>query len=191
MALDVSVTTPLSDTFCLVSLSGQEAISETFSFQMQLGCSNPSVDFSQILGKAVTVTFNLPGGQAQYLNGVVTFFSQSGQSSNGQTTYFARLEPWSALLRMNMEQRIFQNQTVPQIVEAIFSKLGLSDYKDALTGSYTAREYCVQFGETTFDFISRLMESEGIFYFFTHTASAHTMVLADDARAFPALPGVA
>jgi type VI secretion system secreted protein VgrG len=190
MALDITLTTPLSDTLNLVSLQGQEAISETFSFELELTCSNSGIDFSQILGQAVTLTFSLPGGQSQYLNGVVTFFGQGSQSERGDTTYYARLEPWTALLRMNMVQRIFQNQTVPQILEAVFSALSLSDYKNALTGTYSARDYCVQFGESTFDFISRLMESEGIFYFFTHTSSAHTLVLADDASAFVALPGI-
>ncbi|HZY73335.1 MAG TPA: type VI secretion system tip protein TssI/VgrG [Edaphobacter sp.] len=190
MPLDVSLTTPFSDAVALVSLHGEEGISRPFSFQLELSSANSNLDFSQILGKRITIAFSLPGGQTRNLNGVVTTFSQGAQSENGSTAYFARIEPWFALLRMNADQRIFQNLSVPDILEQVFSGLGLTDYKNSLTGTYPAREYCVQYGETTFDFVSRLMESEGIFYFFTHTASAHTLVLADDAGGFISLPGI-
>ncbi len=190
MPLDVSITSPLSDTLSLTSLHGSEALSESFSFQLELSCSNSDLDFTQILGKPLAVTLSLPSGDSQYLHGIVTTFSQGAKSENGSTAYFARLEPWFALLRMNSDQRIFQNQTTPQIVQKIFSDLSLSDVKNSLTGTYSPREYCVQYNESTFDFISRLLESEGIFYFFTHAAGAHTLVLADDASAFSPPPGI-
>ena len=190
MPLDVSITSPFTDAISLVSLHGQEGISQTFAFQLELSSANANLDFSQILGKKITIALSLPGGQTQNLNGVVTTFSQGAQSENGSTAYFAQVEPWFALLRMNVNQCIFQNLSVPDIIEQIFTNLGLTDYKNSLTGTYTVRDYCVQYGETTFDFISRLMESEGIFYFFTHTAGTHTLVLADDASAFTALPGI-
>ena len=187
MAFEVTITTPLSDTFQVVDLSGAEAISQAFAYDLQLSSTSASIDFSQILGQPAAITISLPSGTPQYFHGIVTSFRQGAQETTGSTTYYARLEPWFALLRMNVQQRIFQNQSALQIVKSIFSDLNLSDFKDSTTGSYTAREYCVQYGETTFAFISRLLESEGIFYFFTHAASAHTMVLADDASAFVAL----
>jgi len=190
MTLDVSITSPFSDAVTLVSFRGEEGISQTFSFQLEISSTNSNLDFSQILGKQITITLLLPEGQSQYLNGVVTSFSQGAHSENGSTVYFAQIEPWFALLRMNVNQRIFQNLTVPDIIEQIFSELGLADYKNSLTATYSPREYCVHYGETTFDFISRLMESEGIFYFFTHSAGTHTLVLADDSSAFTALPGI-
>lgn len=190
MPLDVSITSPFADEITLVSLHGQDGISQSFAFQLELSSANANLDFSQILGKRITITFSLPGGQTQNLNGVVTNFSQGAQSENGSAAYFAQIEPWFALLRMNTDQRIFQNLSVPDILQQIFSGLGLTDYKNSLTGTYAPREYCVQYGETTFDFISRLMESEGIFYFFTHAVGTHTLVLADDVSAFTALPGI-
>jgi type VI secretion system secreted protein VgrG len=190
MPVDVSITTPFSDAMTLVSFRGEEGISQTFSFQLELSSASSSLDFGQILGKQITIALLLPAGQSQYLNGVVTSFSQGVHSENGSTMYFAQIEPWFSLLRMNMNQRIFQNLSVPDIIGQIFSELGLTDYKNSLTATYSPREYCVQYGETTFDFISRLMESEGIFYFFTHTAGTHTLVLADDSSAFAALPGI-
>src|SRR5258705_179998 len=174
MPLDVSITTPISDTLNLVSIEGEDGLSTTFSFRLELASSNASLDLNQALTKGIAITFSLPGGQSQIVHGIVTSFGQGAQSENGSTTYFARIEPWFALLRMNINQRIFQNQTVPDIITKVFSDLGLSDYKNSLTASYTARDYCVQYGATTFDFLSRLMESEGIFYFFTHTASHQT-----------------
>ena len=190
MALDVSITTPLADALEVAGFSGEEAISQPFLFHVDLTSVSASIDFTQIVGKPVAVKLSLPDGEAQYLNGIVTSFGQGGQNERGAATYYARVEPWLALLRMNVNYRIFQNLTVPQIIDQSFTNLGLTDYKNSLTGTYEAREYCVQYGETTLDFVSRLMESEGIFYFFTHTADAHTMVLADDASAFADLPGI-
>jgi type VI secretion system secreted protein VgrG len=106
------------------------------------------------------------------------------------TTYYADLRPWLWLLTLTSDSRIFQNKTVPEIIEAVFTGLGLTDYRNALTATYTAREYCVQYQESAFDFISRLMEDEGIFYFFEHTADKHTLVLADDADAHAACAGL-
>ena len=190
MPLDVTLTTPISDTLALVSLEGQEGISTAFSFRLELASTDPNVDLNAALAQTLAVELALPGGQSQFLHGIVTSFGQGGRSASGAISYYALIEPWFALLRMNVDFQIFQNQTVPAIVEAVFQKLGMTDFKNSLTGTYTAREYCVQFGESTFDFLSRLMESEGIFYFFTFTASAHTLVLADDPSAFVELPGI-
>jgi type VI secretion system secreted protein VgrG len=191
MAFDVTITTPLSDSLHVVAFSGTEALSDTFLWEVELSCANASVDFTQIVGQPVALTVTLPSGDSQFFHGVVTAFRQGGQDSTGSVTYFARVEPWFALLRMNVQQQIFQNKTALDIIKAVFGALSLSDFKDSTTGTYTPREYCVQYGETTFDFLSRLMESEGIFYFFTHTATAHTLVLADDASAYTPVPGSA
>ena len=90
------------------------------------------------------------------------------------------LVPWFWLLTRTADCRIFQNQTAVQIVQAIFDEMGFSDYQLKLSGSYTTREFCVQYRETDFQFISRLLEDEGIGYFFRHEDGKHTMVLIDD-----------
>ncbi len=95
--------------------------------------------------------------------------------------------PW--LLRQTSDCRIYKGKTVPQIVREVLSEFGYGDVRLALSGSYTAREYCVQYRESYFDFISRLMEQEGIYYFFTHASSSHTMVLADALGAHAPRPG--
>src|SRR5690606_24387890 len=96
--------------------------------------------------------------------------------------------PWLWMLTHTEDCCIFQNKTVPEIIEAVFTELGFTDYANELTGQYDPREYCVQYNETAFAFVSRLMEDEGIFYFFRHEDGKHTLVLADDASAFAALP---
>src|SRR5579875_3836220 len=124
MALDLTITTPLSDTRQVVSFSGGEALSETFVWEVQLSCSDESVDFTQIVGQPSAIKVTLPSGDVQYFHGVVTSFRQGGQDASGSVSYFARLEPWFALLRMNVQQQIFQNKTVPQIIKAVFDALG-------------------------------------------------------------------
>jgi type VI secretion system secreted protein VgrG len=184
------ITTPLgSDKFILKSFQGEEQISGLFHYRLELISQDDSIDFSSIVGKNVTITIILPGTDKQYLNGVVGRFSQAGKSSRF-TTYHADVYPWLWLLTMNSDHKIFQNKTVPDIIKQIFSDLGFTDFKDSLTKTYNPREFCVQYGETAFNFVSRLMESEGIFYFFDHTSSVHTLVLADDSSAYLSLPGL-
>lgn len=186
-----TVTTPLgADKFILKSFQGEERISGLFHYRLELLSQDDSIDFSQIVGKKVTITTQLPGGSdSQYLNGVVGRFSQAGKSARF-TTYFADVYPWLWLLTMNSDYQIFQNQSVPDIIKKVFSNLSFTDFKDSLTKTYSPREFCVQYGETAFNFVSRLMESEGIFYFFDHSSSTHTMVLADDSSAYLSMPGL-
>src|SRR5262249_38739019 len=92
------------------------------------------------------------------------------------------------LLTKTRDSRIFQNKSVPDIVKQVLSEHGVTDVNDSLTGTYDPREYCVQYAETAFDFVSRLLEAEGISSYFTHTSSAHTLVLADDASSYQAGP---
>ncbi|HSK38197.1 MAG TPA: type VI secretion system tip protein TssI/VgrG, partial [Arenibaculum sp.] len=93
------------------------------------------------------------------------------------------------LMTFSTDSRIFQNLAVPDILKQVFGDLGFTDFQDSLTATYEVREYCVQYQETHFAFVSRLMEEEGIFYFFTHEDGKHTLVLADDASAHQDVPG--
>ena len=186
-----TLTTPLGpDKFILKNFQGEEQISGPFHYRLELLSQDDSIDFFQIVGQKVTITSQLPGSSdQQYLNGVVGRFTQAGKSSRF-TTYFADIYPWLWLLTMNSDHQIFQNKSVPDIIKKVFSDLGFTDFKDSLTKTYNPREFCVQYGETHFNFVSRLMESEGIFYFFDHSSSTHTMVLADDSSAYLSMPGL-
>ena len=184
------VTTPFgADKLLLQSFEGEERISGLFRYRLDLMSEDNSLDFSTIVGQNATLAMTLPSGDTQYVNGVVARFGQAGQDARF-TTYYADLRPWLWLLGMNADCRIFQNLSVPDIIKQVFGDLEFTAFKDALTATYNPREYCVQYNETALAFVERLMEEEGIFYYFEHTSSAHTLVLADDASAYGACPGL-
>ncbi len=184
----LTVSTPLGkDAFLLSSLHGDEGMSSLFYFDLEMMSTDAAVDFTKIVGKSVTVSMALDDSTARCINGVVTRFVQTGGNLEF-ATYHAELRPWLWWLTLGTDSRIFQAQTTPDIIKAVFSDLGFTDFKMATTATYTAREYCVQYQETTFDFISRLMEEDGIFYFFEHEDGKHTLVLADASSANKACP---
>ncbi|MBC8458171.1 MAG: type VI secretion system tip protein VgrG [Deltaproteobacteria bacterium] len=186
----ISVSTPLGkDKLLLRGFHGEEQISGLFHFTLEMVSEDNALDASQVVGESATITINLADESQRYLNGIVTRFIQAGSNARF-TTYYAELRPWLWLLTMTSDSQIFQNQSVPEIIEAVFSNLGFTDYRNALSATYSPREYCVQYQESAFDFVSRLMEDEGIFYFFEHEDGKHTLVLADDADAHAACSGM-
>ncbi|MDP9122018.1 MAG: type VI secretion system tip protein VgrG [Acidobacteriota bacterium] len=183
------VATPLGkDKLLLRGFSGEEGVSQLFHFQLRMQSESYDLDFSQVVGKSATVTVKLADGTERHINGIVGRFAQSG-TEQGMANYHADLHPWLWLLTFTANCQIFQNRSAPDIVKAVFTDFGITDFKDSLTGTYAAREYCVQYNETAFAFVSRLMEDEGIFYYFEHADGKHTLVLADDSAAAAACPG--
>lgn len=188
--LHLTVTTPLGkDKLLLKAFNGEESISGLFHFMLEMVSEDDGLDFSAIVGKSLTVTLILNDGTKHYFNGIVGRFMQE-DSSVRLTNYYAEIHPWLWLLTKTRNCRIFQNKSVPQIIKALFTDLGFTDFRDELKGTYDARDYCVQYDESAFNFVSRLMEDEGIFYFFEHTEDKHTLVLADDSDAHKACPGL-
>ncbi|MET0645143.1 MAG: type VI secretion system tip protein TssI/VgrG [Pyrinomonadaceae bacterium] len=184
----ISVHTPLGeDVLLLQSFSGQEGVSELFRFDLKMHSLNRSVSFDSVVGKPATVRVMLDGGEERFINGVVSSFSQAG-TSGGLAHYHATLVPWFWLLTRTSDCRIFQQMPVPDIIEKIFQERSFKDYSLRLHGSFQPREYCVQYRETTFNFVSRLMQEEGIFYFFEHTKDKHTLVLANSPNEFKPCP---
>jgi type VI secretion system secreted protein VgrG len=185
----LSVTTPLGrDVLLLHGFQGEEALSRPFHFTLELRSDRRDVDFSQVVGRDAAISLVLPpGDNERYLHGVVTRFVQAGTFADF-TQYIAELRPRLWLLTLTRDSRIFQELSVPEILERLLSEHGI-DVRMELQRSYAKREYCVQHQESTFDFVSRLMEDEGIFYFFEHAAERHTLVLADDAGAHAPCPG--
>jgi type VI secretion system secreted protein VgrG len=176
----IEITTPLEPDKLLVHhVTGQEELSRLFHYQLDLLSEDPAISFDDVLGKAMTVTLRDPLGELRYFNGYVSQFSQGGKRGR-YYEYSATLHPWLWFLTRTRNCRIFQNKTVPEIVKEIFAiHEAIADVQDALTEKYTPWEYCVQYRESDFDFISRLMETEGIYYYFKHSEGRHTMVLAD------------
>lgn len=179
---------PLGKDVRMTGFTGEEGLSQLFRFEVELVSENKSIGFKKILGKAGTVVLDLGEGKSRHLSGVVTRFAQIGRDAR-HSFYRAELRPWLSLLELTADQRIFQNKTTPEILEAVFSDLGFKDFRKSLKAVYAAREYCVQYGESTLAFVCRLMEEEGIFYFFEHEDGKHTLVLGDDSDAHKKGPG--
>lgn len=185
----LEIATPLGENVLLITgLHGQEGVSRLFHFELELVSEDPTVDLTSIIGKNVTVRVRRADGDDRFFNGIVSRFSQSGASGN-LTTYHVEMVPWLWMLTRTSDCKIFQSMTIPDIIQQIFSTYGFAEFRNALQGSYPVREYCVQYRETDFNFVSRLMEQYGIFYFFEHQNGAHTLVLADSASMFKPCPG--
>jgi type VI secretion system secreted protein VgrG len=178
------------DVLLLTSLSGKEEISEPFNFQLEMLSGRENISSKEIVGKKVTFRVSYGGEEPRYFNGYVSKFAASSLMAQGMRLYKAEVVPWLWFLTRTADCRIFQNKTVPQIIEQLFSDHGeIKDYEiTEVKGTHPKREYCVQYRETDFDFISRLMEEEGIFYWFRHTENSHTLVLADQKGAYKDLP---
>ncbi len=179
----LSISTPLGkDVFLLQGFNGEESVSGLFAFDLDLASDNGAVDFSALIGNSGTVTIALGEGGKRYINGVFTRLIQTG-GAGGFATYRATLHPWLWWLTLSTDSRIFQAKSTPDIVKSVFEDLGFADFRDELAASYAPRDYCVQYQESAFAFVSRLLEEEGIFYFFEHEDGKHTLVLADGADA--------
>ncbi len=178
----LTVTTPFgADALLLDSFQGVEAISQPFKFSLSMRSANTGLDPALIIGASVTVKFSLPAGPARYFNGIVSRFMHAG-GDKAFSSYSAELVPSLWLLTLSRDRVIYQNKTAADIIKAVLGEFGVG-FDAQLTGTYGSREYCVQYDETALEFISRLMEEEGIFYFFTFRDGGHTMVLGDSTSA--------
>ncbi len=179
----IGITTSLGkDTLLLRAFTGSEAISQMFHFDLDLLSENNSINFQDVVGKNVTLRLYDSTGAERHWNGFISRFSQ-GPQDRRLTSYHAQMVPWLWFLTRTSDCRIFQNKNVPDIIKQIFSDLGFKDFELRLYGSFSPRDYCVQYRETDFNFVSRLMEEEGICYYFQHQDGKHVLILANDPAA--------
>ena len=191
----LSLTTPLgADVLLLETLSGVEALSELFRFELSVLTAAPaSWTFDQLLGKSVTVSLLLPDGSSRYLNGIVNRIAQGGLAASALGTdkfvrYWLEVVPQLWLLTRSHQSRIFQQTAVTDILKKVLTGITLSWQTQE---TYKPRDYCVQYNETDFAFASRLMEEEGIYYYFDHANGSHKMVVGDKPQSYLAVPGAA
>jgi type VI secretion system secreted protein VgrG len=183
------VKTDLGDEDLLLdSFTGVENVSEPFRFLLRVLSPDPNIDMQGQLTKAVVLSIPLPSEKQRDIHGNISRMKLLEVGSDGMAAYEIEVVPWFWFLTLFSDCRIFQNLTVTGIAEKVFKDRGFSDYRLDLRGQYTEREYCVQYRETDFNFIARLLEEEGIFYFFEQSEEKHTMVLADDPAAIQACP---
>ena len=186
------VTSPLGeDALFLTSLDASERVSGLFQFDCRFVSGDEELDFAKIVGQSVTLELEVAGGEARYFNGRVARFSQSNAEGSGPV-YQAQLVPWFWFLTRRTDCRIFQGDSVTQILEKVLGEhKQIADFKLDIEGKYDPIPYCVQYRETDFNFASRLMEEWGIGYYFEHSEKAHKMVLFDAPSKIVACPGQA
>lgn len=168
----------------VVGFTGDEGISRLYAFRVEIVSESATIAFDSVLGKPALLEIHSAGG-SRFVHGIVRRFERTAQGSR-LTHYAAEIVPVHWLLTRRSGSRIFQqnvcaDMTPAGVIQKVFEAAGLTQdtFRLALSATYAAREYVVQYRETEFDFISRLMEDEGIFYFFEHTAAGHKMVIAD------------
>ena len=185
----VGISTPLGDDVLLFKkMVATEELGRLFSYDLQLLSEKVDISFDDIVGENVTVRLELGNNKTRYFNGYVSRFAQ--MDAEGEfARYNATVVPWLWFLTQSSDCRIFQNKTVPDIIEEVFNAHGFDKYELRLSGDYRTWEYCVQYQETDFNFVSRLMEQEGIYYFFLHENGEHKLALADSPGAHESCPG--
>src|SRR5882672_1001702 len=187
----IAVDTPLGPhVLSLVGFTADEYVSQLFHFQLDLVAENTaSVPFENLLGQSITVELGMGGQQPRsekrFFNGICSRIVQ-GERDQDFTSFRMELVPKMWLLTRRAQSRIFQHLSVPDILKKVLAGLDLAFQ---LQGTFHPRDFCVQYRETDFNFASRLMEEEGIFYFFRHSAQGgHTLVVADTSQSHPEMP---
>jgi type VI secretion system secreted protein VgrG len=186
----LQLTTPLGPDALLperVQISDQ--LSQPFEWTLDLLSESGELNTDDILGKDVTLSFKLPATDApRYFHGFVTEFAQTGYRRRLHE-YQATVRPWFWFLTRTSDCRIFQQKSIPDIFEQVVKKNGFTDYRLKLSGTHKPWDYCVQYRETDFNFLSRLLEQDGIHYFFEHSQGRHVLVLCDDSTTLGTVAG--
>ncbi|MBZ9721032.1 type VI secretion system tip protein VgrG [Mesorhizobium sp. AD1-1] len=180
------VQTPVGAELTFTHLVGRDEISRCFAYTVGFVGPNSDVDPAKMLGGAVSVEGE--SDPKRWFSGLVSEFRLT-RIEDRMAYYEAVVRPWLWFLGNTTDCRIFQNMTALEIVEKIFSKYGTAKFEKRLQGSYPSREYCVQYDESDLDFVQRLLEHEGIFYFFEHDEGKHTLVLCDAMSKLKPAPG--
>lgn len=185
----LAISTPLGEGKLLLHKAEiVEELGRPFNIELELVSDDEEISLDDILGQNVTIRLETDD-ESRFFNGIVTEFFQ--KENTAKTACFgAVVKPWLWLLTLSENCRMFQEMTYPDIIKSVFNDLGFSDFEDQLSGSYSSQEYVVQYNESDFNFVSRIMEQEGIYYYFTHTNGKHSMILADDSSVQPSVGDV-
>ncbi|MGE3166565.1 MAG: type VI secretion system Vgr family protein [Planctomycetota bacterium] len=184
----IALATPLGDDVLLIREANlHEELGRLGAAELDLVSEDHAVDAGALVGQSVTLRLALEGEGLRYFCGFVSRFTQL--DAQGELAHYrATVVPWPWFLTRTADCRVFQNVTVPDLVMGIFREHGLTDFDDGLTETYPEREYCVQYRETDFAFVSRLLEEEGIYYFFRHEDGRHVLVLSDSRSSHDVFP---
>ena len=165
----------------LVEMSGEDSLSSPFYFSLTALASNVSLDLQKLLGQSISFRLGSLSGEHTVYHGLIYHATQSS-SGQDERSITLLIQPWFRFLADKVDSRIFSVEkplTIPQIVTAVFKNNGYFDYTLKLSKTYQPLDICVQYNESDFNFVSRLLKQAGIYYYFTHTETTHTMVLTD------------
>src|SRR3954470_12207096 len=187
----IEITTPLgAETLLFHEMQAREELSGVSEYHVSLLSNDPNIKTDGILGKNVTIKLALQTGKTRFFNGYVTKFSQGGTFGRYRR-YYATVSPWLWFLSRTADCRIFQEMTVPDIVKTVFTEEPTHAFALELTATYPKWNYCVQYRETDLNFVSRLLEHEGIYYYVRHEDGKHTVVLTDSVSRHEKSPAAA
>lgn len=182
------LTQTANDEFLLEHFSGTEELSKLYEFDLALLSQQSDVKLKSLIGSQATVEIELSNGSFRHINGYVQRFSTQG-SDGGYVRYAAVLGPWLWMLTCRFDTRIFQEKSVQAVVSEVFAGFGtLAKYEFRVSKPLKSHSYITQYRESDFNFVQRLLESEGLFYYFEHTADSHLMVITDDSSTLLPLP---
>jgi type VI secretion system secreted protein VgrG len=177
----------------LVRLEGTEGVSRLFRFDLELAHEDPDLSFADVIGKPALVTLSRDGRE-RYIHGMVNSLELLGQTSR-YSLYAAELVPKVWRLQHFRDSRIFQNKSTEEIVAKVLEDAGIPSEMYKICLAYDERtykrEYCVQYRESHWAFISRLLEELGFFYFFKHSKTTHQLVIGNEKSFHVAIDGAA
>ncbi len=188
MATGYQLQTPLeANALIFARLIACDRLGEPFRYEFHLLSEDGQVAFEDLLGQPLSLTMDNGDAPQRHFHGIVTEVSYAGRIRSYEH-YVAIVRPTLWLLKQSADCRIFQSQSVAEIIKAVLNEMGVT-VQDKLTETYPTVEYCVQYRESHFDFISRLMEQAGIYYYFVHSSSQHEMVLIDASSSHAPIEG--
>ncbi|TDG16415.1 type VI secretion system tip protein VgrG, partial [Paraburkholderia silviterrae] len=199
MMHNVTATLPPGfETLSFRSLKGTERLSTLYTFDVQMVSPSADLDLNALTGKPLNLSIATPAGPPRYLGGHIVRCEFAGRESDTSRSYVyaLTLRPWLWYLTRTVDCRIFQNLAAPDIVRQVLQTYGFA-VETRLAARYRTWDYCVQYQESDFAFISRMMEREGIYYYFRHEADQQVLVLIDDIAShdplalYPTLPWLA
>lgn len=182
----LKIESPLGENkFILTAFSGTESVSKLFEFSLDLFSEDSNISEKNIIGKPLSVCIQGDEGPIRYFHGIVNRFYLGPLSLRQGRSYRAQIVPWFWFLNLSKDCRIFQNLAVKKIIQQVLQEAGMSDFTmSKVGGGNNVRNYCTQYHESHFNFICRLLEEEGIYYYFKHEKDKHTLILADSPGGF-------
>lgn len=182
--------TPFGEALLFKRLIGTESVSALFQLDLQLLSQNPNLDGKAIVGKTITLDIETESGETRHLNGLVTEFGYTAEDEDeeGYYLYACTARPFLWYLTQKIDSRVFVNKSVIDIANEVLAPFGFP-FQIKCQKSYRTRGYCVQYQENCLSFLNRLLEQEGIFYYFEHNSGSHELIITDSNQTLPKIKG--